>query len=56
MLMAEALKRLTGSSRTVVELALVDRLTGGEMAERTSLPLATSMVRSIGASHVFVVR
>jgi RNA polymerase sigma factor (sigma-70 family) len=40
MLLADALRRLTGPSRTVVELALVDGLTAGEIAERTSMPVA----------------
>ncbi|MDH3682566.1 MAG: sigma-70 family RNA polymerase sigma factor [Acidimicrobiia bacterium] len=41
MLLADALGRLTGPSRTIVELAFVDGLTRGEIADRTSLPLAT---------------
>ena len=41
MLLADALRLLPKPSQTVVELAFVDGVTVGEIADRTSLPLAT---------------
>ena len=40
MLVFGALNGLTGSSRMVVQLALIDGLTRAEIGERTSLPLS----------------
>jgi RNA polymerase sigma factor (sigma-70 family) len=40
MLLFDALNDITGSSRMVVELALVDGLTRAEICERTTLPLS----------------